>query len=248
MRDEEKDRRVRLGPPRLALGALSGALTGFAAPAVAEVVAAAVRPQSGPVVAVDGASIDATPAPVKDRAVRRFGTDDELVPQLGILAVPAVPALASGASAVRFRRVGTAGVLLFGIVGAAAAVSRPDASGSVDALPSVAGAVAGVLLLYVLVGRLTGVRRSPTPESMTEEAGDGLPGPERWDRRGLVLAAAENTRDTWRQWPLPRQAAKGGHTLTARATDHDGTAQTERRTRAMPDGAGGRHSVFVTVD
>jgi DMSO/TMAO reductase YedYZ molybdopterin-dependent catalytic subunit len=75
-------------------------------------------------------------------------------------------------------------------VGAAAALSRPDSTGPIDALPSVAGAVAGALLLYVLVGRLTGVRRSPTSESMTEEAGEGLPGPEGWDRRGFVLAAA----------------------------------------------------------
>ncbi|MES4891349.1 molybdopterin-dependent oxidoreductase [Streptomyces sp. NPDC096012] len=192
MRDEEKDQRVRPGLTRLALGALSGALAGFAALAVAELVAAAVRPQSSPVVAVGGASIDATPAPVKDWAVRHFGTDDKLVLQLGILAVLAVLSLVLGVLAVRFLRVGTAGVLLFGAVGAAAAVSRPDSSSLTDALPSVVGAVAGALLLYVLVVRLTAVRRLPASaqELTTEEAGYGLSASAGWDRRGFVFAAA----------------------------------------------------------
>ncbi|MET8583502.1 molybdopterin-dependent oxidoreductase [Streptomyces collinus] len=192
MRDEEKDQRVRPGWPRPALGALSGVLAGFASLAVAELVAAAVRPQAGPVIAVGGASIDATPAPVKDWAIRHFGTNDKLVLQLGILAVLAVLALVLGALAVRFRRVGSAGVLLFGVVGAAAAVSRPDSTGFADALPSVVGAIAGALLLYALVGRLTKVRRSPAsvPGAGTGEADDSPPVSAGWDRRGFVLAAA----------------------------------------------------------
>ncbi|QNT97826.1 molybdopterin-binding oxidoreductase [Streptomyces griseofuscus] len=192
MRDEEKDQRGRSGPARLALGALSGALAGFAALASAELVAAAVRPQSGPVVVVGGASIDATPAPVKDWAIRHFGTDDKLVLQLGILAVLAVSALALGVLAVRFRRAGAAGILLFGAVGAAAALNRPDSIGITDALPSVVGAVAGALLLYGLVGRLTVPARSTAPESgaESEEAAEVSPAPEPWDRRGFVLAAA----------------------------------------------------------
>ncbi|MFB0619480.1 molybdopterin-dependent oxidoreductase [Streptomyces sp. AGS-58] len=190
MRDEEKDQRARPGLPRRALGALSGVLAGFAALAVAELVAAGLRPQSSPVIAVGGASIDATPAPVKDWAIRHFGTNDKLVLQLGILAVLAVLALALGVLAVGFRRVGAAGVLLFGAVGAAAAVSRPDSTSLTDALPSVVGTVAGALLLYVLVGRLTAVRRAPAPEPAAEEAGAGLHAGQGWDRRGFVLAAA----------------------------------------------------------
>lgn len=191
MRNEEKDQRVRPGWPRPALAALSGVLAGFTALAVAEPMAAAVRPQSGPVIAVGGASIDATPAAVKDWAIRHFGTDDKLVLQLGILAVLTLLALALGVLALRYRRVGAAGVLLFGAIGAAAAVSRPDSTGPVDALPSVVGAVAGALLLYVLVGRLTATGRPAAPASdSAEETGDGLSVPAGWDRRGFVLAAA----------------------------------------------------------
>ncbi|MFD0412811.1 molybdopterin-dependent oxidoreductase [Streptomyces sp. NPDC127108] len=60
--------------------------------------------------------------------------------------------------------------------------------------------------------------------------------------------AAEDTRDTWRQWSFPWAATPGGHTLTVRATDRAGAIQTARRTRTIPDGASGRHSVVVTVD
>lgn len=190
VRDEKKDQRARPGLPRLALGALSGALAGFAALAVAELVAAAVRPQASPVIAVGGASIDATPAPVKDWAIRHFGTDDKLVLQLGILAVLAVLALVLGASAVRFRRVGAAGIPLFGVIGAVAAVSRPDSSSFTDALPSVVGAVAGALLLYVLVGRLTAPARPEAAGSRTVSGEAADPVSARWDRRGFVLAAA----------------------------------------------------------
>lgn len=183
VRDEEKDQRTPHGLPRLALGALSGALAGFAALAVAELVAAAVRPQAGPVVAVAGAAIDATPAPVKDWAIRHFGTDDKLVLQLGILAVLTVLALALGTVAVRHRRVGAAGVLLFGAVGALAATGRPNSAGPADALPSVAGAVAGALLLYALAGRLR-------PAAPPHEPGAAPAGREGWNRRGFVLAAS----------------------------------------------------------
>ncbi|TKT06663.1 molybdopterin-binding oxidoreductase, partial [Streptomyces galbus] len=170
---------------------MSGVLAGFAALAVAELVAAAVRPQSSPVIAVGGASIDATPAAVKDWAIRHFGTDDKLVLQLGILAVLTALALASGVLAVRYRRVGAAGVLLFGAIGAAAAVTRPDSTGLADALPSVVGALAGALLLYALVGRLTAVRR-PQASAADSATGteDGPSVPAGWDRRGFVLAAA----------------------------------------------------------
>ncbi|WTJ25360.1 molybdopterin-dependent oxidoreductase [Streptomyces pseudovenezuelae] len=151
----EREPRSRSGPVvRPLLGALSGVLAGCAALAVAEAVAGGVRPQSGPVVAVGGAAIDRTPAEVKDWAIRHFGTDDKLVLQLGILAVLALFALALGITALRFRRTGAAGVLLFGAVGAVAATGRPDSPGPGDALPSIAGAVAGAVVLYVLIGRL----------------------------------------------------------------------------------------------
>ncbi|MFD6077484.1 molybdopterin-dependent oxidoreductase [Streptomyces hydrogenans] len=59
--------------------------------------------------------------------------------------------------------------------------------------------------------------------------------------------AAQAGVDTWRQWSYRWNATPGGHNITVRATDGTGQIQTEQRTRTIPDGASGRHSVFVTV-
>ncbi|MFD5002583.1 sulfite oxidase [Streptomyces mutabilis] len=185
MSEEEKRPHSPGERTRFAPALLSGLLAGFAALAVAELVAAAVRPQAGPVVAVGGAAIDRTPIAVKDWAIRTFGTDDKLILQLGILTVLALFALVLGALALRHRRTGAAGVLVFGAVGAAAATGRPDSTSAADALPSVVGAVIGAGLLYVLAGRLRAPRRG-VPEGEGEGAGGTDEG---WDRRGFVKVA-----------------------------------------------------------
>ncbi|MBQ0851494.1 sulfite oxidase [Streptomyces sp. BH-SS-21] len=193
MTDDKKHSRITRSLVRPALGALSGLLAGFAALAVAELVAAGVRPQSGPVVAVGGAAIDRTPPPVKDWAIRNFGTNDKLVLQLGILAALVLFAIALGVFALRYRRTGAAGVLLFGVVGAAAALSRPDSTGLTDALPSAVGAVVAAALLYFLIGRLQ--IRGPAPDdahSARDDAGSARDDSSRdagWDRRGFVILA-----------------------------------------------------------
>ncbi|MEV6726424.1 molybdopterin-dependent oxidoreductase [Streptomyces xanthochromogenes] len=194
---------------RVVLAALSGLLAGYAALAVAELVSAAVRPQASPVVAVGGAAIDRTPPAVKDWAIRHFGTNDKLVLQLGILAVLALFAMLLGVIALRYRKIGALGVLLFGVVGALAATSRPDSTGAADALPSVVGTVVAAGLLFWLIGRL----RTPRPTfhaggTAAEPSGSsagavatadddetaGRPPAadavgEGWDRRGFVVAA-----------------------------------------------------------
>ncbi|WP_246260637.1 molybdopterin-dependent oxidoreductase [Streptomyces typhae] len=164
-------------------GGVSGAVAGFAALAAAELVSAAVRPEAGPVVAVGGAAIDRTPPAVKDWAIREFGTADKLVLQWGILAVLALFAMALGVLAVRHRVAGAAGVLLFGVVGAWAALGRPDSTGFGDALPSVAGAAAGAVLLYVLAG--CAVRPVPPGPDQVAEAAPGV-----WDRRRFVVVTS----------------------------------------------------------
>ncbi|KAF0651113.1 MULTISPECIES: molybdopterin-dependent oxidoreductase [Streptomyces] len=137
---------------RAAHGAACGLPAAFTALAVAELAAALVRPEAGPVTVVGGAAIDRTPAPVKDWAIRSFGEADKLVLQVGILAVLAGCAVLVGVLAPRRRLVGAALVLAFGAVGAAAALSRPDSRGAVDALPSLAGGAAGAVALYLLAG------------------------------------------------------------------------------------------------
>ncbi|MBT1189355.1 molybdopterin-dependent oxidoreductase [Streptomyces sp. CJ_13] len=165
---------------RAAPGALAGLLAAFTALALAELVAGLVRPTAGPVTVVGGAVIDRTPAAVKDFAIRTFGEDDKAVLQLGILVVLAFIAMGLGVLSLRHRRAGAAGVLLFGVVGALAALTRPDSIGVGDALPSVAGGVAGALALWFLASKA----------SHRPAGGEGGGAGAGWNRRGFLTAAA----------------------------------------------------------
>ncbi|MFD5028428.1 molybdopterin-dependent oxidoreductase [Streptomyces sp. NPDC058373] len=170
-------RRTRLA--RVALAALSGVIAAFAALCVGELLSAAVRPESSPVTAVGGAVVDRTPPEVKDWAVRTFGTADKLVLLGSILVLLVLFAAVVGVVARRHRPAGVAGVLVFGVVGAVAALSRAG-SGWLDTLPAAGGAVAGAAVLWLLTGRLTGTgaRADEIPRDRAA-----------LDRRGFVLAA-----------------------------------------------------------
>ncbi|WP_435971449.1 molybdopterin-dependent oxidoreductase [Streptomyces sp. Qhu_M48] len=157
--------------------ALAGLVSGYVALAAAELVSAWVRPESGPLTAVGGAAIDRTPAAVKDWAIRNFGTNDKLVLRAGILVVIALLAMALGVLSLRWRRIAAAGVALFGVVGAAAALERPDSESFSDAVPSLAGGLIGGVLLYVLAGLLT----APA-ESRDADVGRA------WNRRRFLVA------------------------------------------------------------
>lgn len=176
---------------RGALAAASGLLAGYTALAVGELAASLVRPQAGPVTVVGGAAIDQTPAWLKDYAIRTFGQNDKLVLQLGILATIGLLAALLGLFALRRRRTGSVGILLFGLVGAGAALTRPDSAGAGDVLPSLLGAVAGALVLYVLIGRLNGANgtASTDPAPDGRAAGDTAGQGTGWDRRGFLITA-----------------------------------------------------------
>ncbi|RSS72282.1 hypothetical protein EF918_26540, partial [Streptomyces sp. WAC06614] len=106
-------------------GVVAGLTAGFAGVCAAQLAAAAVRPESAPVTAVGAVVVDATPHAVKDWAVREFGTADKLVLTVGILVLLAGIAAAAGVLAVRRPRAGAAVAAGFGLVGVAAAVTRP---------------------------------------------------------------------------------------------------------------------------
>ncbi|GGK17309.1 oxidoreductase [Streptomyces camponoticapitis] len=173
---------------RGALAALGGLIAGLVALCVAELVSAAVRPEAGPVTAVGGAVIARTPAAVKDFAVRNFGTDDKLVLRLGILALLALFAMAVGVASLRYRGVGPAAVLVFGAIGALAAVERPDGR-LADALPSVVGGLVACGVLYLLSGRLAFRPSSPRDRGRDGTTAEPVTSAGGFDRRGFVVAA-----------------------------------------------------------
>ncbi|MFE9515890.1 molybdopterin-dependent oxidoreductase [Streptomyces sp. NPDC006643] len=233
MSEDRKDPRSATGRAprgvrvvRGALAALGGLIAGLVALCVAELVSAGVRPEAGPVTVVGGAVIDRTPAPVKDFAVRNFGNDDKLVLQLGILALLALFAMAVGVASLRYRKVGPAAVLVFGAIGALAAVGRPDGRLS-DALPSVVGALVACAVLYLLAGRLA-LRPSPDGDRGTDGAVTPTtrtaPAPGAFDRRGFVIAATAAA------------AASAGAGLLGRRLNASGAAEAaaSRESVALP--------------
>jgi DMSO/TMAO reductase YedYZ molybdopterin-dependent catalytic subunit len=150
-----------------------GVLATLAGVAAAHLVAALTVPAASPVLAVGSTVIDLTPTPVKEWAIKSFGTADKPIligsVMLGVLV------LAGIAGIVAARRI-TAGLLmvvaLAGVAGVLAMI-RPSA-GPLDLLPSVVAGVVGVVALWWL--------------HRLEESGstEGATGP---TRRGVLIAA-----------------------------------------------------------
>ena len=162
-------------------GAASGVAAAGLGVAVAELLAAATRPQAGPLVAVGGAVIDATPTPIKEFAVRELGTADKPVLLGTIALVLALFTVVVGMLARRRRRYAVLGAAVFGIAGAAAAASRPAAV-AYDVVPSLVGAaVAGAALLF-LVRRAGGSSASRSAGASAPSAGPGASGSAGSDR------------------------------------------------------------------
>ncbi|MEV0617988.1 molybdopterin-dependent oxidoreductase [Nonomuraea sp. NPDC050404] len=151
-------------------GALPGLVAGGVSLGIAQLVAGVVGPETFPVVAVGDVTVDLTPAPVKDFAIRTFGENDKAVLVGGVLVVLAGVAALLGVLARRRLGWGLAGLGAFGVVGVLAVVTRPDA-GVLDALPTVVGVAAGAWALSWLVRRATGERRGTAlPEGTASRA------------------------------------------------------------------------------
>lgn len=147
----------------VALAALAGVLAAALTLGVAQVVAALLAPSAAPVIAVGDAFVDLTPAWLKDFAIDTFGTNDKTALLVGTGIVLAVLAAVAGILGRSRRVLGDAVVIALGVVGAVAAATRPTAT-ALAPLPSLVGAVAGLLALHLLLARLL----SSTPESREE--------------------------------------------------------------------------------
>ncbi|GAA0565072.1 sulfite oxidase [Paractinoplanes ferrugineus] len=164
---------IRRGFP----GALAGIIAAGFGVAAAELLAAATRPEAGPLVAVGAAVIDATPTPVKELAVRELGTNDKPFLLSVVAVVLALLAALAGILGRRHRLAVVIGAAVLGVAGAGAALSRPAARAG-DLLPSLLGALVAGGTLWWLLTRLT-------PRGSAGEAG-----PVVLDRRKFLQAAA----------------------------------------------------------
>ena len=146
-------------------GAAIGVLAAGVALGTAELLAAVFGPGSSPIVAVGGAAVDASPEWLKSFAIRTFGERDKIALLIGIGVVLGVVVAVLGAGSGRRPRLGVVGPVILGAIGAAAAVTRPT-NDLADAIPSIAGAVAGALTFRWL-GQVAGLpdaaRSAPDP-------------------------------------------------------------------------------------
>jgi DMSO/TMAO reductase YedYZ molybdopterin-dependent catalytic subunit len=117
---------------------------------VAELVAVGTGAESAPLVAVGGVVVDSVPGWVKNVAVATFGTHDKTALLTGTTVLLLLFAAGIGALARRRPPLGLAGIGLFGLIGIAAALSRPNA-GPLAVFPALLGAVAGAAALAGLL-------------------------------------------------------------------------------------------------
>jgi len=169
----------------LGVGAVIGLVAAGVAIGTAQLVAGIVNPAASPILTVGQSAIDATPEWLKSLAIRTFGENDKTVLLGGIGAMLLLAAVALGVASVRRLWVGVAGLLVFGTVGVASALTRPISQAS-DALPSIAATVAGVIAL-LLLGRAV---VPGDPRSATSGRDGGAIGTWVIDRRRLLLTGA----------------------------------------------------------
>ena len=129
--------------------ALCGLSAAAAALAVGHLTAGLVLvPDASPFLAVGNAAIDRTPAPVKDFAIRTFGTADKPALLVGMAVVLAVAGIAAGLIS---RRSAAPGLVVIGALGGVGVLAvREQTADPLGLLAPVAALVAGLAAFWLL--------------------------------------------------------------------------------------------------
>ncbi len=179
-----------------------GVLSTLVGVAAGHLVAAVTEPSSSPVIAVGSTVIDLTPTPLKEWAIRHFGTNDKTILVGSVLLGVIVLAAVAGLLARRRFAYGAGLLLALVAIPALAALSRPGASVS-DLLPSIAAAITGLASFWWLD------RTARTPRNSDDRHVRGPEPPRGAGRRRLArlsprppwVAPAAGSRPTG---PVPR--------------------------------------------
>ena len=171
--------------------ALAGVASATVVLGVAEVLSIFVGPAGSPLFAVGSLVIDLAPPGVKDLVIALFGTGDKaaLLTLMGVLLV-VISALAGILEA----RKAPWGVVIFGVGGAVALIAvltRAGASGF-DGIPTIIGAVAGIVVVRIALRRLaswlSSSERVATASAVQRVPSGGRREPQLERRRFLTLA------------------------------------------------------------
>lgn len=130
--------------------ATAGVLATLCGMAGGHLIAALLTPSSSPVLAVGSTVIDLTPTPLKDYAIREFGTNDKAVLVGSVVAVTLLLAAIAGMLAKRWFAAGAGLLVALVALAGAAALTRPLATAS-HLVPSLVAAVIGLATLTLLV-------------------------------------------------------------------------------------------------
>ncbi|WP_285667209.1 molybdopterin-dependent oxidoreductase [Actinorhabdospora filicis] len=193
-----------------------GFLSVAAGIALAE-LSAAIIGITGPVLNLGSAIIDATPTPVKEWAVRSFGTADKTILLASVAVALGALAAAVGLVSHRHRGLAVAALWAFAAVGAAVSLTRPAAD-AWAALPPLIGALTGTAVL----GALSRARAAARP--------GGEPG--RAARRRFLITSAAVAAGTL--------AGGAGARLVSRARAAGETSRAQVRLPAPASPAGPR--------
>lgn len=136
--------------------ALAGVLAAGVALGLGHLIAGLTGPDSSPVAAVGAVVIEASPQTVTNFAISTFGVQDKVALLIGTVALVALIAAGLGLASRRRPLIGVLGIIGFGLVGAAAALTRPDADLLATA-PALVGAIGGAGALVFLLRPLNGV-------------------------------------------------------------------------------------------
>src|SRR6478735_506480 len=142
------------------MAALAGVAAAGVVLSVAELVGAFFTARATPLIALGSTFIDFTPPWMKDFAVATFGTNDKAALFVGMAVTILLLACVLGIVAYRRWVLGVAGVLLMGAVIVASVVTRASVK-PLDAIPSLIGTAAGLVVLRFLIRKLWRMRRWP---------------------------------------------------------------------------------------
>ncbi|MBP1134855.1 DMSO/TMAO reductase YedYZ molybdopterin-dependent catalytic subunit [Arthrobacter sp. PvP023] len=143
-----------------ALAALAGVAAAAVVLSVAELIGAFFTARATPLIALGSTFIDFTPPWLKDFAIATFGTNDKAALFAGMGLTIFLLACVLGVVAYRKWALGVAGVLLMGAVIVASVVTRASVE-PLDAIPSLIGTAAGLVVLRLLITRLWRMRTWP---------------------------------------------------------------------------------------
>ncbi len=171
--------------PRL-LYAGFGLLATLVGMGAGHLVASLTTPAASPVLAVGSSVINLTPTPLKEWAIRNFGSNDKLI-LVGTVII-AVLVLAAVAGVLARRRLAAGATMLVALVAVAAVAAYVNSDSLLDVVPSIVTAIAGVATLFFLdrTARRSAARSAEDADETTDPVATSSSGA---SRRGVLIGS-----------------------------------------------------------